>query len=451
MGLVVLDEPWPAELGASLLRVFALAATIAGIVMLNWKGLDWKGLDWKGLDWQGLNWKGLDWKGLRWKGLNWKGLSWKGLRWSQVGGGEGGSTVLLEAGELRSDGDGAARPRGFEVRFTLPFTREEVWSELSNPSQPLGVSVGRVTTTAGGEAPAQDRQGGGGAAAGPLAVGSMRKAEFARGLLRGHVLCELLEIEPPERLCWAQRESDGTLSLVRDAADPQLSIELCGLRDGTEVCLTYEFERIALKAPLCLFGPIAPRMLRLILARTLPAEWRIEMGQRGYVESVAESAGGTPVGQQATRSSRQRKSDQDEEAVTKQHSELVAFTDPVKAAKIAELEAFADPAKAAKIAELEAFADPVKAVKIAELEAFADPTKAAKIAKLATFADPAQAAKIAELAAFADPVKAAKIAELEAFADPEKAAKMAAKKAEAEVFADPVKAAKIAELKAFAA
>ena len=57
--------------------------------------------------------------------LNWKGLS------SQGGSAAGGAT-LLEAGELRSDGGAAsAQSGGFELRFILPFTREQVWIELT--------------------------------------------------------------------------------------------------------------------------------------------------------------------------------------------------------------------------------------------------------------------------------------------------------------------------------
>merc|ERR1719272_2372254 len=65
MGLAVLDEPWPSQLGMSLLRILALATTIVGIVMLNWKGL------------------------------------------SSSSQGEAGGAALLEAGGVRSDGGGA--------------------------------------------------------------------------------------------------------------------------------------------------------------------------------------------------------------------------------------------------------------------------------------------------------------------------------------------------------
>merc|ERR1719272_2508215 len=68
MGLAVLDEPWPSQLGMSLLRILALAATIVGIVMLNWKGLSS----------------------------------------SSQGEAAAGGAALLEAGGVRSDGRGGA-------------------------------------------------------------------------------------------------------------------------------------------------------------------------------------------------------------------------------------------------------------------------------------------------------------------------------------------------------
>ena len=59
-------------------------------------------------------------------------LNWKGLN-SQGASAAGGAT-LLEAGELRSDGGAASaqsQSGGFELRFILPFTREQVWIELT--------------------------------------------------------------------------------------------------------------------------------------------------------------------------------------------------------------------------------------------------------------------------------------------------------------------------------
>ena len=57
-------------------------------------------------------------------------LNWKGLN-SQGAPAAGGAT-LLEEGELRSDGGATSvQPGGFELRFILSFTREQVWIELT--------------------------------------------------------------------------------------------------------------------------------------------------------------------------------------------------------------------------------------------------------------------------------------------------------------------------------
>ena len=57
--------------------------------------------------------------------LNWKGLNTQGAP-------AAGGATLLEEGELRSDGGATSvQPGGFELRFILSFTREQVWIEFT--------------------------------------------------------------------------------------------------------------------------------------------------------------------------------------------------------------------------------------------------------------------------------------------------------------------------------
>jgi hypothetical protein len=73
-------------------------------------------------------------------------------------------------------------------------------------SQPLGVSADRLTMTNQGGSGGGGGGGAGGGKLSQLAVGCMRRVEFAGCLVEGHVLSELLELKPLETLRWVQRE-----------------------------------------------------------------------------------------------------------------------------------------------------------------------------------------------------------------------------------------------------
>ena len=144
-----------------------------------------------------------------------------------------------------------------------------------------------------------------------LAVGCMRKAEFARPF-KGHVLSELVELKAPELVRWAQRESDCAVNFVSGAkgAAPEYSVSLASTDAGTELQLSYSFEKLSLKGLLCVFAPIAPMVLRVMLGRSLPAQWAAEMERRGYKAITDEAATKLQAkarGQQARKSVAEKK------------------------------------------------------------------------------------------------------------------------------------------------
>ena len=245
MGLLVLDEPWPADIGMSLLRAFALVATILGVTMLNWKEKE------------------------------------------QEADGEEATSGMLGHGALQSD-EADVGKGGFAFAFPLPFKRDDVYKELISATNPLGADSDNLSLTMVSRA-GKGGKGGTGGTGGKdgetVSKGCMRKAVFERPF-RGHVLSELVELEAPSKLVWAQRESDCAVNFVGADGSPTDCKFVVELADkgaaGTEVRLAYRYDALALRGPLCVFAPVGPLLLRMTLRRSLPTQWAASMAKRGY-------------------------------------------------------------------------------------------------------------------------------------------------------------------------
>ena len=235
MGLLVLDEPWPSDIGMSLLRAFALVATILGVTMLNWK--------------------------------------------EEEGDGEDAKSGLLGPRALKSD-EADVGKGGFAFAFPLPFKRDDVFKELISATKPLGADSDNLALTLVRTPALGHGKGGGGGGGETVSKGCTRKAEFERPF-KGYVLSELVELEAPSKLVWAQRESNCAVNFV--GADCKFVVELADKgAAGTEVRLTYRFESLSLRGLLCVLAPVGPLLLRTTLRRSLPAQWAASMAKRNY-------------------------------------------------------------------------------------------------------------------------------------------------------------------------
>lgn len=209
--------------------------------------------------------------------------AWKyGLPWLKK---QQEERAALLADQARSDqvvfpSDEAAsstkRRGSFAVRFTLPFRREAVWAELTKPNEPLGSEAATVSLVKGTE----------------LKVGTVRKVEF--GLpFAGGTTDEIIECKAPELLRWKQLEAAGGLQLVGSPTHAEVLVELQPGGAGTVVRVSYDFERLQLPRVLCCLAPVGPMVMRLLLTRSLPKQWRASMERRGYTPQLSPDAAAT--------------------------------------------------------------------------------------------------------------------------------------------------------------
>ena len=269
------------------------------------------------------------------------------------------------------------RSGSFSVQFYLPFTKDVVWAELIKTTSPLGTEACEVSMLKGSEPAARSVNPSQPLPKGSVyselkGIGTQRKARFTAPV-QGSTVSELVVFEPQQRLRWRQLEATGSFRLAGNptalmedrpvpelgsgqvaAGCPEMSIELVETGEGTEVRLSYEFERIMLPPLLCWLSPVAPALLRCLMARSLPGQWRDSMVRRGHtplmtrekaavkVQALAKGrsarttdllakkgASGLPgtsgvpgmmlsLDRKAVRSDKQRKADQDEEAQMKE-------------------------------------------------------------------------------------------------------------------------------------
>jgi len=224
--------------------------------------------------------------------------------------GKSDAQALLEQSDPKSSASPTAE-RSFSATFDLPFQRDDVFSELVNTNQPLGLSSQNVKLFI-------QRQGKSPNA--PVSVGCVRKAEFV-GPFEGYTVSELVQVETGKLLRWEQLQSDTVFNLVGHEVDgtlihPECLIELETMSMGTRVRLFYTFSHVQVKHPLlCLLTPCIPGLLSWYLQRNVASTWVNEMGQKGHKVVTLDQVG---FKAKATRSEEQRRRDKEEEERIKQ-------------------------------------------------------------------------------------------------------------------------------------
>ena len=187
----------------------------------------------------------------------------------------------------------AGRGGSFSIQFLLPFTKDVVWAELIKATSPLGTEACELSIyefTRVKDIGAPDLKG----------VGVQREARFSAPV-QGSTVSELVGFKPKQQLRWKQLEASGSFRLAGNptaliegrpafelgaeqvaAGCPEMTIELVETGAGTEVCLTYEFQRVVLPPLLCWLSPVAPMLLRHLMTRSLPSQWHNSMVRRGH-------------------------------------------------------------------------------------------------------------------------------------------------------------------------
>lgn len=167
---------------------------------------------------------------------------------------------------------------GFDISFFLPFSRQELYSELLVVDNPLGSSPNVSFTVL---RPGYTEE---------VSPGFVRKCTFAAPFF-GETISELTVAEPGTRfgpgkssIKWRQLESSTRLNLVgRDGILPEFLVELDGSEDGTLVRLAYNFAQVNVGGPLFCLVNCMPSLLRYHLHSSIVSVWHMEMVRRNHV------------------------------------------------------------------------------------------------------------------------------------------------------------------------
>jgi hypothetical protein len=201
----------------------------------------------------------------------------------------------------------APKAGSFSIQFLLPFKKDAVWAELIKATTPLGAEACELSIyefTRLKDVGATDLKG----------VGVQREARFSVPV-QGSTVSELVGFKPKQQLRWKQLEALGSFRLAGNptaliegrpafelgadqvaAGCPEMSIELVETgAAGTEVCLTYEFQRVVLPPVLCWLSPVAPMLLRHLMTRSLPSQWHNSMVRRGHTALMTQEEAATKM------------------------------------------------------------------------------------------------------------------------------------------------------------
>lgn len=168
---------------------------------------------------------------------------------------------------------------GFAVSFDVPFSAADVFKELLHEEHQLGINTERVTfeTVKKGDGPVEING---------LAIGYVRRTIFGEPF-SGTTVSEITALEDSEDqklITWTQLESDTKMQLIgTPAAPPRTTIALTASPKGTNVSITYEFDKVKIVGALCCLAPAMPSLLKWHMGQTIEDIWTYEMSSgRGY-------------------------------------------------------------------------------------------------------------------------------------------------------------------------
>jgi len=167
---------------------------------------------------------------------------------------------------------------GFDLSFYLPFSRQELYSELLVADNPLGSSpnVTFEILRAG--------------YSGEISPGCVRRCTFAAPFF-GTTTSEMTLAEPgpatgsgKSAIKWRQLESSTRMNLEgRDGIPPEFLVELEGGAEGTLVTMTYNFAKVSMNGPLFCLLNCMPSLLKYHLHSSITSVWHMEMVRRNHV------------------------------------------------------------------------------------------------------------------------------------------------------------------------
>jgi len=174
----------------------------------------------------------------------------------------------------------------YRASFTMPFSKEDLFREITNINKPLGLDLGKVKFNVSDgwntRTPATE-----------LKIGSIREARFMEG---GVIISELVELEAPHRIVWEEIES--TVKKVRmvgnGATKPTFGVEFMDQGADTLITLTYNFHRVETPGACCgtSRSKSFPASITNNLADTLKKVWSVDMAARGVTGGGGGGGGG---------------------------------------------------------------------------------------------------------------------------------------------------------------
>lgn len=166
----------------------------------------------------------------------------------------------------------------FSCSFDLPFRREDVFKELADVNQPLGMKRANVELLF-------REQWNSPTVVSKLAVGSIREARFLNDGTTA--TSELVALVEGQLITWL--ELDSTLRQLRmigsGSSQPTFSIALADSESGCTVSIRYAFHRVATPHPLCgtTISTAFPEQVASRMPTRLRDSWTAGMLDRGYL------------------------------------------------------------------------------------------------------------------------------------------------------------------------
>ena len=159
------------------------------------------------------------------------------------------------------------------VEFELPYSREDVFYEVSRTDVPLGVhpKTMRLTVIKNGENPDE-----------PFSAGYTRRLEVSSKLFSGQTVSELVEVVENEKIRWKTVSTVGPFAMVGVKKAPGVVIEFETAPQGCRLELTFEYDYTLLMRPLCCLGMCVPRALQMVAEEYCKKVYLNEMEHRGY-------------------------------------------------------------------------------------------------------------------------------------------------------------------------
>jgi len=193
------------------------------------------------------------------------------------------ATDMVNRGYSQIATDDVGLGDGFEVSFTIPFVRMDVFKEVTMFNNPLGADNSEINFQMNGQSVADNAQ---------ITLGTKRTAIYSSTDYAGTTVSECVDCIPGTFIKWRQLESTKKgMQLVGDGKrHPEFSISLLDNALGTTVHLKYDYAKVVDGGPMGTSGKI-----KQFFEQTAADTWTKDMTNRGYKQGQVTPRGSNLV------------------------------------------------------------------------------------------------------------------------------------------------------------